>query len=79
MGRAIKQFAKFQRREIMRGMVKLNDLEDMADPPLNGGIETSSSAPRQHEGTGTKVGAGSELGAPSNFPFGQEDINNGLG
>lgn len=34
LGRVIKQFAKFERREIMRGMVKLNELEDMAEPPL---------------------------------------------
>ena len=46
LGRAIKQFAKFQRREILRGMVKLNDLEDLVKPPLDGGPEASSSAPR---------------------------------
>ena len=38
LGQAIKQFAKFQRREIMRCMVKLNDLEDMAEPPLKGAL-----------------------------------------
>ena len=54
----------------MRGMVKLNDLEDMAEPPLNDDFETSSSAPRQHEGMRLEAGAGSEMGAPSNFPFG---------
>ena len=39
IGRAIKLFAKFQRHEIMGGMVKLNDLEDMAEPPLHGSME----------------------------------------
>jgi hypothetical protein len=36
MFRAIKQFSKFQCREIMRCIVKLNDLEDMVEPPLEG-------------------------------------------
>ena len=36
-------FAKFQRRDIMRCMVKLNDLEELVEPPLGGnsGISTS--------------------------------------
>ena len=34
LGRAIKSFSKFQRREMMRGLVKLNELEDIAKPPL---------------------------------------------
>ena len=46
LGHTIKQFAKFQRREIMRGMVKLNDLEDLAEPPLDGGPKSSSLTPR---------------------------------
>ena len=70
LGHAIKQFAKFQRREIMRGMVKLNDLEDLAEPLLDNGPEASSSALRQHEGMDLEVGAGRGMGAPSNFPHG---------
>ena len=35
IGRAIKSLAKFQRREIMRGLVKLGDLEDLANPPCS--------------------------------------------
>ena len=34
MGKAVKLFARFQRREIMRCMVKINDLEERAKPPL---------------------------------------------
>lgn len=34
LGRAIKLFAHFQRREIMCCMVKINDLEERAKPPL---------------------------------------------
>lgn len=61
----------------MRGMVKLNDLEDLAKPPLNEGLETSSSTPRQHDGTESEAGVGRGVGTPNNFPFGQEDPNNG--
>jgi hypothetical protein len=46
LDRAIKKFAKFQRREIMRGMVKLNDQEDLDEPPLAGDPKASPSAPR---------------------------------
>lgn len=46
LGHAIKQYVKFQRREIMRCMVKLNDLEDMVKPPLDGVLEASSLAKR---------------------------------
>ena len=61
----------------MRGMVKLNDLEDMVEPPLNGGIETSSEALRRRKGSGLEAGAGIRIGMPNNFPFSPEDINNG--
>ena len=46
LGHAIKKYAKFQHREIMRCMVKLNHLEDMVEPPLDGVLEASSSAMR---------------------------------
>ena len=70
LARAIRQYTKFQRCEIMHGMVKLNDLEDRAESPLNGGLETSSLAPRQHDGTELEVRAGRGMGTPSNFLFG---------
>ena len=38
IGRAIKSLAKFQHCEIMCGLVKLGDLEDMAEPPLHGSM-----------------------------------------
>lgn len=43
LGRAIKSFAKFQCREMMRGLLKLDDLEDVAEPPLGGNQELSVS------------------------------------
>ena len=36
LGCAVKMYARFQRHEIMRCMVKINDLEELADPPLSG-------------------------------------------
>ena len=38
IGRAIKSVAKFQRSKIMRELVKLGDLENMAEPPLHGSM-----------------------------------------
>lgn len=43
LGRAVKSFTKFQRREIMRGLVKLNELEEVAEPPLGGLPKVSTS------------------------------------
>lgn len=43
VGRVVKSFAKFQRREMMRGLVKLNELEDVAEPPLGDNHELSVS------------------------------------
>ena len=49
IGKAIKALAKFQRREFMRGLVKLGDLEDLVDPPSIGSFATPSSPQRlQH-------------------------------
>ena len=50
----------------MRGMVKLSDLEDLAEPPLDGAPETSSLALREHEGMDIDAIAGRGAGAPSN-------------
>ena len=43
LGQAIKSFAKFQCWEIMQGLVKLNDLEEVAEPPLGGTPEATTS------------------------------------
>ena len=42
IGKAIKALVKFQRREIMRGLVKLGDLEDLVDPPTLSSYATLS-------------------------------------
>lgn len=44
LGRAVKSYAKFQRREMMRELVKLNELEEVAEPPLGGLLEASASS-----------------------------------
>lgn len=41
LNRAVKSYAKFQRREIMRGLVKLNELEEVVEPPLGGHLEAT--------------------------------------
>ena len=43
LGRAVKSFAKFQDREMMWGLVKLNALEEVVEPPLGGNQERSVS------------------------------------
>jgi len=37
-------YARFQCREIMQCLVKINDLEEQAEPPLSGMMGASSSA-----------------------------------
>ena len=43
LGWAVKMYARFQRREIMRCMVKINDLEELGEPPLSGTLGASTS------------------------------------
>lgn len=45
----VKTFAKFHRREIMRSLVKANDLEELAEPPLGGPLEASTLGPLKEE------------------------------
>ena len=56
-------------------MVKLNDLEDMVEPPLNDSIEASPGNQRYQGGNGMEMEAGSGMGAPSSHPSIPEDIN----
>ena len=77
LGHTIKQYTKFQHREIMRCMVKLNNLEDLAKPPLDGVLKASSSALRKHEGMEMDADAGRQEGALSNAQFSPDDDNVG--
>lgn len=43
LGKVVEVFAKLQQRNIMRSMVKLHDLVDLAKPPWRGMVEVSSS------------------------------------
>lgn len=56
-------------------MVKLNDLEDMAELPLNDSIKASPKNHRHQAGNGMDMEVGSSMGAPSSRPFRPEDIN----
>ena len=42
LGKAVEFFAKLQRRDIMRSMVKLHDLVDLAEPPWRNLAEAST-------------------------------------
>jgi DNA-binding XRE family transcriptional regulator len=44
LGWAVKMYARFQCREFMRSLVKINDLEEQAEPPLSGEARALSSA-----------------------------------
>lgn len=44
LGQVVKLYSRFQRREIMRCMVKINDLEEEAEPPLSGMMDSSTSS-----------------------------------
>ena len=44
LGRAVKLYSQFHRHETMRCMVKINDLEEKAEPPLNGTMGASTSS-----------------------------------
>lgn len=59
----------------MRRIVKLNDLEDMAELPLNGSIEASPRNQKHQEGNGMEMEVGSSMGTPSSHPFSSKDIN----
>ena len=49
LGRAVKSFAKFQCREIMRGLVKLNELEEVAEPALGNLLKASTLSMPKHD------------------------------
>lgn len=44
VGQVVKSYIKFQRREMMRALVKLNELEEVVEPPLGGLLEASASS-----------------------------------
>ena len=56
----------------MRGMVKLNDLEDMVEPPLHGSMEALLENQRLQGGNDMDVEAGHDRDAPSTRYSGPE-------
>ena len=78
LGHAIKKYAKFQCREIMRCIVKLNDLEDMVEHPLDGVPEALSSAMRQNELMDIEVEVGRQVGANNTTQFNTDNDTLGL-
>ena len=43
LGKAVKQFTRFQRREFMHSLVKINDLEEQAELSLSSDVRASTS------------------------------------
>ena len=44
LGKAVKLYTRFQRREFMRSLVKINDLEEQEELPLSSDVRASMSA-----------------------------------
>ena len=76
--RAIKSFTKFQHREIMRKLVKLCDLEDMAEPPFHGNMGILQENQRLQGDNEMEVETGDHRGSPSDRYLRPEDIQSVL-
>lgn len=67
-------YARFQRREFMRSLVKINDFEEQAELPLSGEIRASLSATykgdamdiEEHVGMQEEVGLAQQLSLGGN-------------
>jgi hypothetical protein len=75
LGQAIKMFAKFQCQEIMPCMVKLNDLEELAKPPLGGAPLDSTLASLQKEAMDLDKEVGRWAGANNTTQFSPKEEN----
>lgn len=73
IGRATKSWAKFQHREIMHGLVKPGDLEDLADPPVLGSHATPPSPQRLQNEEGMQMNAEDNHGLSSGGYLRPED------
>lgn len=73
IGKVVKSLAKFQRREIKQGLVKLGDLEDLVDPPLLGSLATPSSPNHLQNEEGLQMNAEDFRGLPSGGYLRPED------
>lgn len=49
LGRTVKAFAEHYQTKVMRSLVKIQDLVDLAEPPL-GGLSTSTSSSQMRNG-----------------------------
>ena len=78
IGKSIKALAKFQRREIMHGLVKLGDLEDLADPPRIDSYATPPSPQRLQNTEGMQRNAKDLGNSPSGGFLRLEDSPMGI-
>ena len=73
ISKAIKSFAKFQRCKIMRGLVKLGELEDLAEPPLHGNMGILQETQHREDDNEMEVESGDHRGSPSDRFLGPKD------
>ena len=78
IGTGIKALAKFQRREIMHGLVKLGDLEDLTNPAMLGSYATPSSPQLLQNVEGMQWNAEDPRCDPSDGFLRPEDSSSGI-
>ena len=78
IGKAIKSLANFQHNKIMRGLVKVGDLEDMAEPPLHGSMANPLATQRIHDNEDMATDSEDHHGNPSGGYLRLEDSPPGI-
>ena len=78
LGRAVKLYTRFQLYEIMRCMVKINDLEELAEPPLSGTLGASTSGPPKDKSMDVEESINLQEEAKLASKFSPGEANNGL-
>ena len=71
-------YARFQRREIMWCMVKINDLEELVEPPLGGTLGVSTSGLPNDEAMDVDESIGLQEEAKLAALFSASEANIGL-
>lgn len=67
LSRAVKSYTKFQWSEMMRVLVKLNELEEVSEPPLGGHLKASVGVTQGRSsgyGSGRRNAGGGGGGSP---------------
>lgn len=79
LGKAMEVFAKLQRRDIMRSMVKLHDLVNLAEPPWRGMAKASMSGRPRDDSMELDEAMGNRDEEVVDAPASPREANLGLG